>query len=137
MKKYLLPLALLSPLALIACGGVEASEITATGDQPSIRLEAWCEEDSTMYVQVNYGTVEYPLRLVGRDFKEMDWYEDISESFGTSEKFTTTSTLQVFASPNEGTCYVALMDNESEEFIRSEVKRKDVEMTGYVPPIQA
>lgn len=29
------------------------------------------------------------------------------------------------------------MDNESEESIRSEVKRKDVEMTGYVPPIQA
>ena len=137
MKKYLLPLVAILSLALTACGGVKTSKITATGDDPSISLEAWCEEGATMYMQANYGAQDNPVMRIGEDLSAMNWYEDISKSYGTSEAFTTTSKLQVFATPDEGTCYVALVDEESGDFIREEVKRKDVELIGYVPPIQA
>lgn len=137
MKKYLLPLALLIPLTLTACGGLVTSEITATGEQPSIRVEAWCEEEATMYMQVNYGAQDNPIMRIGVDLPAMSWYEDLSESYGTAEHIIGTSKLQVFATPDEGTCYVALVDKESGDFIREEVKRKDVELIGYVPPIQA
>lgn len=137
MKKYLLPLVAILSLALTACGGVKTSKITATGDDPSISLEAWCEEGATMYMQANYGAQDNPIMRIGADLPAMDWHEEISTTYGTSERFTTTSVLQVFATPDEGTCYVALVDDETGEFIREEVKRKDVEMTGYVPPIQA
>lgn len=135
MKNRLLPLALLIPLTLAACGGPSTSEITASGEQPSIGVEAWCEEDATMYMQINYGAQDNPVMRIGEDLPAMSWYEDISKSYGTSEAFTTTSKLQVFATPDEGTCYVALVDEESGDFIREEVKRKDVELIGYVPPM--
>ena len=135
MKKYLLPLVAILSLALTACGGVKTSKITATGDDPSISLEAWCEEGATMYMQANYGAQDNPVMRIGEDLSAMNWYEDISKSYGTSEAFTTTSKLQVFATPDEGTCYVALVDEESGDFIREEVKRKDVELIGYVPPM--
>lgn len=133
MKKYLLPLVLLVPLALTACGGLVTSEIEATGEQPSIGVEAWCQENATMYMQINYGINDNPVMRIGIDLEAMNWYEDISESYTSSEEYTSPRELQIFASPDEGTCYVALVDNETGEFIREEVKRKDVELIGYFP----
>ena len=135
MRRILVPIVLAIPLALTACGGLVTSELTATGEQPSIGVEAWCEEEATMYMQINYGAQDNPVMRIGEDLPAMNWYEDISKSYGTSEAFTTTSKLQVFATPDEGTCYVALVDEESGDFIREEVKRKDVELIGYVPPM--
>ena len=86
-------------------------------------------------MQVNYGDQDNRITRIGVVLPAMSWYADLSESYGTAEHIIGTSKLQVFATPDEGTCYVALVDKESGDFIREEVKRKDVELIGYVPPM--